>query len=127
MIHDIDQAMSSLDDWMAPTQVEGSFPGTYAFIQYEARGVVLVFGPWNFPFALVLQPLVAAVAAGNTAMVKPNELSPATAGVVATILGEAFDEDEVAVFEGGVGLAEVCSICRWTTCSSPAAPRWPAP
>jgi aldehyde dehydrogenase (NAD+) len=106
VIHDIDQAMSSLDGWMAPTQVDGSFPGTRAFIQYEARGVVLVFGPWNFPFALVLQPLVAALAAGNTAIVKPNELSPATAAVVATIINEACEESEVAVFEGGVDLAE---------------------
>lgn len=67
---------------------------------------MLIFGPWNFPFALVLQPLVAAIAAGNTAIVKPSEMAPATSRVVATIIGEAFDEHQVAVFEGDVELAE---------------------
>src|SRR5690606_24376775 len=55
---------------------------------------------------LVLQPLVPIVAAGNSAMVKPNELSPATSAVVAEIIREAFEEQDVAVFEGGIDVAE---------------------
>jgi aldehyde dehydrogenase (NAD+) len=102
----IDDAVEHLDEWMAPVEVSPSFPGTSAFIQYEARGIVLLFGPWNFPFGLVFQPLVAAVAAGNTVIVKPNELSPATSAVTAALIRATFPEEEVAVFEGGVDLAE---------------------
>ena len=107
VLGDIEQALAELDDWMAPTPVEPSayFADTTQFIQHEARGVVLVFGPWNFPFALVVQPLIPIIAAGNTAIVKPNELSPATSAVVAKIIKEAFAEDEIAVFEGDVELA----------------------
>jgi aldehyde dehydrogenase (NAD+) len=102
---EIDRALDHLDEWMAPTPVTASFPGTTAFVQHEARGVVLLFGPWNFPFGLLLQPLAAIVAAGNTAIVKPNELALATSAVATTIIREAFSEEEVAVFEGGVELA----------------------
>src|SRR5690606_33957905 len=60
---------------------------------------------WNFPFQLVLQPLVAAIAAGNCAMVKPNELAPETSHVTAKVIRPAFDTETVAVFEGGIELA----------------------
>ncbi len=107
VLKDIDEAVAHLDEWTAPTEVAPSFPGTAARIQYEARGVVLLFGPWNFPFGLVFQPLVAVIAAGNTAIVKPNELSPATSAMAAAVIRQAFPDDEVAVFEGGVDLAEI--------------------
>ncbi|WP_238006547.1 aldehyde dehydrogenase family protein [Dactylosporangium sp. AC04546] len=108
VLADIDQAIAELEQWMSPVEVEPSphFAGTKALIQYEARGVVLLFGAWNFPFGLVFQPLVPAIAAGNTAIVMPNELSVATAELTARIIRETFDESEVAVFTGGVELAE---------------------
>jgi aldehyde dehydrogenase (NAD+) len=106
VIKDIDDAIAHLDEWMAPTLVPPSFPDTTARIEYEARGVVLLFGPWNFPFGLVFQPLVAIIAAGNTAIVKPNELSPATAAVTSSVIKEAFGDDDVSVFQGGIDLAE---------------------
>jgi aldehyde dehydrogenase (NAD+) len=76
-----------------------------AKIIYEARGVCLILGPWNFPLGLTMGPLAAAVAAGNCCIVKLSDLCPATARVASRIIKEAFDEREVAVFEGDVGVA----------------------
>lgn len=107
VLAEIDATISALDDWMSPKPVPTSppFQGR-AYVRYEPLGVVLLLGAWNFPFALAVQPLVPILAAGNSAMVKPNELSPATSRVVAAIIEEAFDEQDVAVFEGGVEVAE---------------------
>lgn len=104
---DIDDAISNLASWMEPADVPSS-PGmeaTHAQLTYEARGIVLLFGPWNFPFCLVFQPLVAIIAAGNSALVKPNEMAPNVSKVTAAVIRETFDEQEVAVFEGGIDLA----------------------
>jgi aldehyde dehydrogenase (NAD+) len=106
VIGNIQRNIDNLDAWMAPTEVTPSLnPADTAQIMYEARGVCLILGPWNFPLGLTLGPVAAAVAAGNCCMVKLTDLCPATARVAATIIGEAFDENEVAVFEGDVGVA----------------------
>ncbi|ARN73094.1 aldehyde dehydrogenase family protein [Oceanicoccus sagamiensis] len=104
---DIDDAINNLAQWMKPVDIESS-PGlehARPRLTYEAKGIVLLFGPWNFPFCLVFQPLVAIVAAGNCALVKPNEMAPHISKVTAEIIRDVFDEQEVAVFEGGVELA----------------------
>ena len=80
-------------------------PADRAQIIYEARGVCLILGPWNFPLGLTLGPVAAAVAAGNCCMVKLTDLCPATARVAASIIRAAFDENEVALFEGDVSVA----------------------
>lgn len=105
--NDINDALEHLDAWMAPVEVTPApvFAGARARIVYEGRGVCLVFGPWNFPFQLLLEPLVPVIAAGNTAILKPNELAPETSRVSAKIIRSVFDEREVAVFEGGIDLA----------------------
>ncbi|OYX07902.1 MAG: aldehyde dehydrogenase [Sphingomonadales bacterium 32-68-7] len=72
----------------------------------EARGVCLILGPWNFPLGLTLGPLAAAVAAGNCCMVKLTDLCPATARIAGEIIREVFEEREVALFEGDVGVAQ---------------------
>ena len=104
----IDDALAHLDEWMKPVEVEPSpmLAGTKAVLTYESRGVCLLFGPWNFPLLLVFEPLVPMIAAGNCAIVKPNEMTPATSRLVAKIIRAAFDERDVAVFEGDVGLAD---------------------
>src|SRR5690606_20850540 len=66
-------------------------------LTYEPLGVVLIIGPWNYPFLLPLTPLAAAIAAGNCAIVKPSELAPASALVVEKIIRETFDEQHVSV------------------------------
>jgi aldehyde dehydrogenase (NAD+) len=70
-------------------------------IRKEPRGVCLVASPWNYPLGLALAPLVGAIAAGCCAVVKPSEIAPATAEVVAAIVGEALAPDHVAVVQGG--------------------------
>ena len=96
----IQRNIDNLDAWMAPTEVTPSMnPADKARIMYEARGVCLILGPWNFPLGLAMGPVAAAVAAGNCCMVKLTDLCPATAKVAASIIADAFDENEVAVIE----------------------------
>ncbi|WP_375201160.1 aldehyde dehydrogenase family protein [Hyphococcus sp.] len=99
--------IDNLDEWMQPKMVQPSAnPDDKAKIMYEARGVCLILGPWNFPMGLTLGPLAAAVAAGNCCMVKLTDLCPATAAVAGKIIRSVFDENEVALFEGEVSVAE---------------------
>jgi aldehyde dehydrogenase (NAD+) len=102
----IERNISNLDEWMKPLEVVPSQnKDDKARIVYEARGVCLILGPWNFPLGLVLGPVAAAVAAGNCCIVKLTDLCPATARVAAKIIKQAFDEREVALFEGGIEVA----------------------
>jgi aldehyde dehydrogenase (NAD+) len=102
----IQRNIDNLDAWMTPTEITPSLnPDDKAQILYEARGVCLILGPWNFPLGLTLGPVAAAVAAGNCCMVKLTDLCPATARIAAIIIREAFNENEVAVFEGDVDVA----------------------
>ena len=106
MIANIERNINNLDDWMKPVEVLPSQnKNDKAKIVYEARGVCLILGPWNFPLGLVMGPLAAAIAAGNCCIVKLTDLCPATARVAAKIVAEAFEEKEVALFEGGVDVA----------------------
>ncbi|HWJ68676.1 MAG TPA: aldehyde dehydrogenase family protein [Sphingobium sp.] len=102
----IQRNIDNLDAWMAPTEITPSLnPNDRAQIIYEARGVCLILGPWNFPLGLAFGPLAAAVAAGNCCMVKLTDLCPATARVAGSIIRSVFDENEVALFEGDVSVA----------------------
>ncbi|WP_404713001.1 aldehyde dehydrogenase family protein [Sphingomonas sp. MMS24-J13] len=102
----IQRNIDNLDAWMAPTEITPSLnPNDKAQIVYEARGVCLILGPWNFPLGLTFGPLAAAVAAGNCCMVKLTDLCPATARLAGIIVREVFDENEVALFEGDVSVA----------------------
>ena len=100
--------IDSVEEWMTPTEVTPSKnPNDKAMIVPEARGVCLILGPWNFPLGLTMGPLAAAVAAGNCCMVKLTDLCPATARVAGKIIRSVFDENEVALFEGKVEVAQV--------------------
>jgi aldehyde dehydrogenase (NAD+) len=102
----IQRNIDNLDAWMTPTEITPSAnPNDRAQIISEARGVCLILGPWNFPLGLTLGPVAAAIAAGNCCMVKLTDLCPATARVAGDIIRAAFDENEVALFEGDVGVA----------------------
>ena len=76
--------------------------GMSSFIKYESKGNILIIGPWNYPFQLAIYPLVYAIAAGNTAIIKPSEFSSNTANAISIMIKELFDENEVAVVEGGI-------------------------
>jgi len=106
VIANIQRNIDNLDEWMQPVEVVPSLnAGDSARIVHEARGVCLILGPWNFPLGLTLGPLAAAVGAGNCCIVKLSDLCPATASVAAKIIDQAFDEADVALFEGDVDVA----------------------
>lgn len=74
---------------------------SHSYVCSEPYGTALIMSPWNYPFMLTLDPLADAIAAGNTAIVKPSAYSPATSAVIAKILGECFAPEYVAVVLGG--------------------------
>ncbi|EHB59276.1 Aldehyde Dehydrogenase [Mycolicibacterium rhodesiae JS60] len=95
-------ARKHLRKWMARQRVSlpvAQLPGR-AWIQYDPLGVVLVIGPWNYPFYLLMGPVVAAVAAGNGVVIKPSELAPATSALVARLVPQYLDPDAIRVVEG---------------------------
>lgn len=77
-----------------------------AWVQYDPLGVVLVIGPWNYPLYLSLAPLVAAVSAGNCAVIKPSELAPATSALLARLLPLYVDPEAVRVVEGDAAVTQ---------------------
>lgn len=82
------------------------FAGDSSFIAPEPYGTVLIIGPWNYPFQLIMIPLVGAMAAGNCAVVKPSELSPNVSKVITKIINENFDKEYLVSVEGGVETSE---------------------
>jgi aldehyde dehydrogenase (NAD+) len=95
-------ARRHLRHWTKPHRVSTPLAllGSRSRIIYEPKGVVLIISPWNFPINLTLGPLVSAIAAGNCAIVKPSEMTPHASACMKSILGDLFDESEVAVVEG---------------------------
>lgn len=93
--------------WMAPRKVGVSLAlsPARAWMQAEPLGCVLIIGPWNYPFQLCLHPLVSALAAGNTAVLKPSEHAPRTAALIARLIPEAFPAEVVQVACGDGAVA----------------------
>jgi aldehyde dehydrogenase (NAD+) len=100
-------AMRHLKRWMRPHKVWPTFAalGTRAHVRYEPRGRCLIISPWNYPLNLTFGPLVSAIAAGNTAIIKPSELTPRHSALIVKIVAEVFQPDEVAVFEGDAAVS----------------------
>lgn len=101
-------AISNLKNWMKPKRVWPTLltAGTRSYVQYMPRGRCLIIGPFNYPVNLTLGPLVSAIAAGNTAILKPSELTPHMSALIAKVVREVFTEDEVAIFEGEADVAQ---------------------
>ncbi|RLD24824.1 MAG: aldehyde dehydrogenase [Bacteroidetes bacterium] len=102
--HDIDEACKNLQKWSRKRRVRTNllnFPGT-SYILPEPLGVCLVIGAWNYPYQLSLAPMVAAMAAGCTVVLKPSELPIKTSSIMAKIISENFSPKYIAVVEGGV-------------------------
>jgi len=99
---EIDFAIKNLGSWMSPTRIGKTLSNPFAKnrIYYEPKGVCLIIAPWNYPFQLVMSPLVSAIAAGNCVIVKPSELSAATSKVISKIILDTFEEEQVACIEG---------------------------
>ncbi|MEC0520097.1 aldehyde dehydrogenase family protein [Bacillus inaquosorum] len=98
--------MNNLKKWMAPKEVGSSLsPEANGILMYEPKGVTLILGPWNYPFMLTMAPLAASLAAGNSAIVKLSDFTMNTSNIAAKVIRDAFDEKEVAIFEGEVEVA----------------------
>ncbi|RKG61065.1 aldehyde dehydrogenase family protein [Corallococcus sp. AB011P] len=97
-----------LKAWMKPRKVGAPLllAGTKSEVHPEPKGVVLILAPWNYPFHLLVSPLVAAVAAGNAVLCKPSEKTPGTARFLTQLLRDVFPQDEVALVEGGAEVGE---------------------
>ncbi len=97
-------ALKHLGGWAKPTKHSVSLvvQPAKAWTESQPLGVVLVIAPWNYPLQLLLAPAVAALAAGNTMVLKPSELAPATSAAVAELVPKYLDPDAVTVIEGGV-------------------------
>lgn len=104
---ELDYAIKHLSTWMQPKRVRKALSSPFAKnrIYAEPKGVCLIIAPWNYPFQLTMSPLISAIAAGNCVVVKPSELSSATSNIVNKIITEAFDQQEVACFEGGPAIS----------------------
>lgn len=98
-LSDIRFYKKNLKKWMKSQSVSTplSLFGHSSHVRYENKGVVLIISPWNYPFQLALAPLVAAVGAGNTAVIKPSELTEATSAVILKLVNACFSADEVVV------------------------------
>ena len=92
-------AIAHLKRWMKPSRraTELLFLSNSLSVAYQPKGVVGIIVPWNFPVYLAVGPLIAALAAGNRVMIKMSEITPATNAVLSRLLGEIFQEDQVAV------------------------------
>jgi aldehyde dehydrogenase (NAD+) len=108
VLHEISLVRRNLKRWMRPRWVRPSLSvfGTTARIRPEPKGVCLIIAPWNYPFCLALRPLVSAIAAGNSAIVKPSEMTPATAALLARLVADTFPSDLATVVEGDVSVAQ---------------------
>lgn len=98
-------SLKHLDAWMRPERRSLDFPlgllGAKAMVEWQPKGVVGIISPWNFPVNLTFAPLANILAAGNRALIKPSEFTPATSALMAAAFAQHFDEAEVAVVLGG--------------------------
>jgi aldehyde dehydrogenase (NAD+) len=108
-------AMRHLADWMEPTPVDQpiTYIGSTSDVVYEAKGNCLVIAPWNYPFQLNMIPIISAIAAGNTVILKPSEFTPHVSEITVKILAEVFDEQHVAVVQGGISVSQFLLEQKW--------------
>ncbi len=101
-------ALKHLKRWLKPQRVSTPLTllGSSGQIRRAPKGVVLIIAPWNYPFNLVVKPLIGAIAGGNAVMIKPSEMTPHTSALVVNMVEELFPPEEVQVFEGDQQVAQ---------------------
>jgi aldehyde dehydrogenase (NAD+) len=101
-----DSVRQKLGEWMRPILLDtpkGMNPDNVkAFVRFDPLGVGLIIGAWNYPFLLTLSPLIAAIAGGNAAVIKPSEMAPASADLLAKLIPRYLDPDAFSVVLGAV-------------------------
>lgn len=101
---EIDFIIKHLKNWIRPQKVSTPFPTLWpgkSYIHSEPYGSVLIIGPWNYPFMLIMSPLIGAIAAGNCAVVKPSEIANHTQDIILKLINEHFPPEYIVAVKGG--------------------------
>ncbi|WCJ43534.1 Aldehyde dehydrogenase family 3 member F1 [Euphorbia peplus] len=108
-------SFNSVEKWMHPTksQIPLLFFPASGQVMPEPFGAVLIFGSWNFPFSLSIEPMIGAIAAGNTVILKPSEMSPKCSSFLANTIPKYLDSDAIKVIEGGIDVAHQLLNLKW--------------
>lgn len=115
VLAELKMAIKNIHSWSKPKRVLPSllnFPSS-AKIYKEPFGTVLIIAPWNYPYQLAFAPLLGAIAAGNTVVLKPSELTPHVSKITKEIIDAVFDKNHVSVTEGGIDVAQELLAQRW--------------
>ena len=115
VISELKRTIKNIHHWAKPQNVMPAFLNfpSSSKIYKEPFGTVLIISPWNYPYQLALAPLIGAIAAGNTVILKPSELTPNTSKITKEILEIVFDKNLVCVIEGGVDVSTELLAQRW--------------
>lgn len=105
----LEESAAQVEQWIKPEIVENPGPGMQAWIEQQPLGVVGIISPWNFPINLAFGPLAGVFAAGNTAMLKPSELTPKTSELLAELIAGYFDPVELTVILGDASVGAAFS------------------
>lgn len=102
VLESLNYILKNVEKWSKTKKVRSPIfmPISKSYIKYQPHGVVLIIGPFNYPFQLIMEPLIGALAAGNTCVVKPSDKTPETVEVIKKIISEVFDEEYVSVVTG---------------------------
>ncbi|WP_047246246.1 aldehyde dehydrogenase [Maribacter thermophilus] len=114
-LSELNHAIENIEEWSGPKRVSSTwvnFPSA-DYIYSQPYGNTLIIAPWNYPFLLIMSPLIGALAAGNTAVVKPSELTPNTSQVIENIIKTVFDEEYVCAVQGGVDISQKLLSNKW--------------
>lgn len=115
VLAELKMVLKNIHSWSKPKRVLPSllnFPSS-AKIYKEPYGTVLIIAPWNYPYQLAFAPLLGAIAAGNTVVLKPSELTPNTSKITKEIIEAVFDKNYISVVEGGVPVSQELLAQRW--------------
>ncbi|WBX70854.1 aldehyde dehydrogenase [Tenacibaculum retecalamus] len=115
VLAELKMTIKNIHSWSKPKRVLPSllnFPSS-AKIYSEPYGTVLIIAPWNYPYQLAFAPLLGAIAAGNNVVLKPSELTPNVSKITKEIIEAVFDNNHVAIVEGGVAVSQKLLAQRW--------------
>lgn len=114
-LHSITKTIKHLKKWMKPKKVRTPFYqlNTQSFIYSEPKGTILIIGPYNYPFQLVIEPLIGVIAAGNTAIIKPSEFAKNTEEVLMNLLNTYFDPAFIKVVNGDYTITQQLLSCSF--------------
>ncbi|XP_075481200.1 aldehyde dehydrogenase family 3 member F1-like isoform X1 [Primulina tabacum] len=115
LIKSLNYALNGLKKWMSGRKADlplAAFPSSAVLVP-EPLGVVLIISSWNFPFGVSLEPLIGAICAGNAVVLKPSELAPASASVLANLIHTYLDPKAIKVIQGGVSVGEQLLQLKW--------------